>query len=192
MHPTLPSAAAAEPPNPGTTATTASTGPLLRELARLYTRAQRTAAECCSTSSTQCHLLTELGRSGPLTPTDIGARLGLEKSWVSRAVDGLVARGWATKEPHPRDARSWLVTLTAEGQARVQALNTTLDNHASRVLKQLPAASRRQVETSLLLLLKALREHVDIAACCPLPQQPPQPQPAQPLPPPDTKDRSCC
>ena len=58
--------------------------------------------------------------------------------------------------------------------------------------KERPAASRRQVETSLLLLLKALREHVDIAACCPLPQQPPQPQPAQPLPPPDTKDRSCC
>lgn len=185
MHPTLPSAAAAcaasaEP------STAASTGPLLRELARLYTRAQRTAAECCSTSSTQCHLLTELGRSGPLTPTEIGARLGLEKSWVSRAVDGLVVRGWATKEPHPRDARSWLVTLTAEGQARVQALNTTLDNHASRVLEQLPAASRRQVEASLLLLLKALREHVDIAACCPLPQH------AQPLRPPDTKDRSCC
>lgn len=160
-------------------------GPLLRELARLYTRAQRTAAECCSTSSTQCHLLTELGRSGPLTPTEIGTRLGLEKSWASRAVDGLVARGWATKEPHPHDARSWLVMLTAEGQDRVHALNTTLDTHASRVLEQLPAASRRQVEASLLLLLQALREHVDIAACCPLPSG------AAP-PPPSAKDPSCC
>ena len=35
---------------------------LLREVARLYTRAQRIVADCSQTSNTQCHLLTELGR----------------------------------------------------------------------------------------------------------------------------------
>ncbi len=144
-------------------------GELLREVARLYTRAQRTVAECCRTSTTQCHLLVELGRSGPLTPSEIGVRLGLEKSWVSRAVDGLVERGWATKEPNPRDARSWLVTLTADGEDRVHELNATLDTHAARVLGHLNERDRATVEQSLLLLLKALREDIDIAACCPVP-----------------------
>lgn len=144
-------------------------GELMREVARLYTRAQRTVAECCRTSSTQCQLLVELGRSGPVPLAEIGQRLSLEKSWVSRAVDGLVERGWATKEPNPADARSWLVTLTAEGRQRVHELNATLDTHAARVLQALPAAERPLVERALRLLLQALREDIDIAACCPVP-----------------------
>lgn len=157
-------------------------GELLREVTRLYTRAQRVVADCCRTSSTQCHLLVELGRSGPLSLTELGARLSLEKSWVSRAVDGLVERGWATKEPNPLDARSWLVTLTADGDDRVRELNATLDNHAARVLDQLGERNRATVEKSLLLLLKALRGDIDIASCCPVAQAPAS-----------TKDsKSCC
>jgi DNA-binding MarR family transcriptional regulator len=142
-------------------------GELLREVARLYTRAQRAVADCCRTSSTQCHLLVELGRSGPVPLSELGQRLSLEKSWVSRAVDGLVDRGWATKEPNPQDARSWLVTLTADGVARARELNATLDNHAAQVLEKLNERDRAMVEKSLTLLLKALREDIDIAACCP-------------------------
>ena len=157
-------------------------GELLREVARLYTRAQRVVAECCRTGTTQCQLLVELGRSGPLPLSELGARLSLEKSWVSRAVDGLVERGWATKEPNPLDARSWLVTLTAEGDDRVRELNATLDNHAARVLEQLNERDRATVEKSLLLLLKALREDVDIASCCPTP----------PAKAPSKDSKSCC
>ena len=99
---------------------------LLREVARLYTRAQRIVADCSQTSNTQCHLLTELGRSGPLTLSELGTRVRLEKSWISRAVETLVARGLVTKEPNPADARSWLVTLTAEGTRAVDDLNAAL------------------------------------------------------------------
>lgn len=157
-------------------------GALLREVARLYTRAQRVVAECCRTGTTQCQLLVELGRSGPLPQGEIGTRLSLEKSWVSRAVDGLVERGWATKEPNPLDARSWLVTLTADGEERVRELNATLDNHAARMLEHLSERDRATVEKSLLILLKALREDIDIASCCPAPRAPAR-----------TKDeKSCC
>ncbi len=145
------------------------TGNLLREVAVLYTRAQRVVADCCRTSNTQCVLLTELGRSGPLTLTELGQRLRLEKSWMSRAVDGLVARAWATKEPNPQDARSWLVTLTAEGVDRYLELNQTLDAHADQLLGSLGAANRKAVETSLLLLLKALREDGAATCCLPAP-----------------------
>ncbi|WP_287989432.1 hypothetical protein [Piscinibacter sp.] len=37
---------------------------------------------------------------------------------MSRAVAGLVEVGWVTKGPNPLDARSWLVMLTADGDAR--------------------------------------------------------------------------
>ena len=153
-------------------------GSLLREVARLYTRAQRVVADCCRTTSTQCHLLTELGRSGPLPLSELGARVSLEKSWVSRAVEAMAARGLVTKEPNPSDARSWLVTLTADGERTVAELNRTLDDHAQSLLAALAPREREAVETSLLLLLKALRE--DPAAMCCLPPEPPAPERNQP------------
>lgn len=145
----------------------AHAGSLLREVARMYTRAQRVVADCCSTTSTQCHLLGELGRSGPLPLSELGSRVFLEKSWVSRAVDAMVERGLVTKEINPADARSWLVTLTAEGERTVANLNRTLDEHADKLLETLTERERAAAETSLLLLLKALRE--DAAAMCCLP-----------------------
>lgn len=149
--------------------TESAPGSLLREVARLYTRAQRVVADCCRTTSTQCHLLTELGRSGPLPLSELGTRVSLEKSWVSRAVEAMAARGWVSKEPNPLDARSWLVTLTADGERTVRELNQTLDDHAQQLLASLSERERAAVETSLLTLLKALRE--DPAATCCLPPQ---------------------
>jgi DNA-binding MarR family transcriptional regulator len=145
-------------------------GGLLREVARMYTRAQRVVADCCRTTNTQCHLLSELGRSGPLPLSELGTRVSLEKSWVSRAVDAMVERGLVTKEPNPADARSWLVTLTAEGERTVKELDRTLDEHADHLLGSLSARERADVERSLLLLMKALRE--DTAANCCLPTGP--------------------
>ena len=144
-----------------------ASGSLLREVARLYTRAQRVVADCCRTTSTQCHLLTELARSGPQPLSELGSRLSLEKSWVSRAVEGMVARGLVSKEPNPNDARSWLVTLTADGERTTLELNQTLDTHAAELLSALDERERAAVESSLLLLLKALQ--ADTAANCCLP-----------------------
>jgi DNA-binding MarR family transcriptional regulator len=153
-------------------------GELLREVARMYTRAQRVVADCCRTTNTQCLLITELARSGALPLSELGTRVSLEKSWVSRAVEAMVERGLVTKEPNPLDARSLLVTLTDEGVRTAEELNHTLDAHAEQLLGSLNERERVAVENSLLLLMKALRE--DTAAnCC--------------LPPPERKEaRSCC
>jgi DNA-binding MarR family transcriptional regulator len=101
---------------------------------------------CCGTTGTQCHLLVELGRSAPLPVLELGQRLCLEKSGVSRAVDGMAARGLVTKEPNPQDARSWLVTLTAASEARLREVNPTLDTHAQKLLQSLSECDRANVE----------------------------------------------
>jgi len=152
-------------------------GALLREVARLYTRAQRVVAECCSATNTQCHLLGELSRSGPLALSELGSRVMLEKSWVSRAVDTMVERGLVTKEPNPADARSLLVTLTKKGRRTADELERTLTSHAEQVLGSLTPRERASVEASLGLLMKALRDD-QAAMCC--------------LPAPEKKDSSCC
>jgi DNA-binding MarR family transcriptional regulator len=140
---------------------------LLREVTRLYGRAQRVVADCCSTTSTQCHILGELGRGGPMTPGELGTRLQLEKSWVSRALDTMVERGLVTKEDNPADARSWLLSLTPLGRRRFRELNATLDGHAAKLLASLDAKDRQEVQRALVLLLKLLREDPSATCCLP-------------------------
>jgi DNA-binding MarR family transcriptional regulator len=140
-------------------------GALLREVARLYTRAQRIAAVCCQTTNTQCHILTELGRSGPQPMVELGQRLCLEKSWVSRALDSLVKDGLVAKNDHPKDARSWIVSLTTAGKRRVNQLNTTLDTHATQLLEKLSVGERIEATRSLELILNALRADAGLGAC---------------------------
>src|SRR5687767_14724331 len=85
-------------------------------------------------------------RRGRLPLSELGSRVFLEKSWVSRAVDAMVERGLVTKEPNPADARSWLVTLTAEGERTVANLDRTLDEHADKLLETLNERERAAVE----------------------------------------------
>jgi DNA-binding MarR family transcriptional regulator len=139
-------------------------GILLREVARLYTRAQRVAADACRTTNTQCHILTELARSGAQPLGELAQRLCLEKSWGSRAVEALVAEGLVAKKANPEDARSWMVSLTATGRRRAQQLNATLDAHATQLLASLTPAERARVTRSLQLILRALRAEAGIDA----------------------------
>mgnify|MGYP003611335451 FL=1 len=46
----------------------------------------------------------------------------LDEGQVSRTVKMLVDRGWVAREPAPGDGRSFLLTLTAEGEAVYQAI----------------------------------------------------------------------
>jgi len=139
-------------------------GVLLREVARLYTRAQRVAADCCGTTNTQCHILTELGRSGPQPMAELGQRVRLEKSWVSRALESLVKQGLVAKNDHPHDARSWIVSLTAAGRRRVDRLNDTLDAHATQLFARLSTGDRSNATESLRLILDALRTDAGLDA----------------------------
>lgn len=143
-------------------------GSLLREVTRLYSRAQRTAADCCGTTPTQCQVITELARTGAIPLGELGKRLCLEKSWVGRAVDGLVLEGLVSKAVNPADSRSWLVKLTPAGNRRHKALNDQLEDHAARVMSALSSSERSTVNRSLSLLLSALRGDAGLttASCC--------------------------
>ena len=145
-----------------------ASGDLLREVTRLYVRAQRSAANCCGTTATQCQVITELANAGPIPLGELGRRLCLEKSWMGRAVDGLVADGLVAKHANPADSRSWLVSLTPAGSRRHKALNDQLVDHAERVMGRLSSSERAAANRSLGLLLRALRDDAGVTteSCC--------------------------
>jgi DNA-binding MarR family transcriptional regulator len=64
-------------------------------------------------------LLALLQDAGPLRAGDLVARLGLDKSTVSRQVTSLVSLGLVTRTPDPDDARAQVLAPSPEGSARL-------------------------------------------------------------------------
>ena len=137
---------------------TLEAGALLREVARLHVQLQREdVSRCDNTTSTQCSILTELGRNGEMTLADLGRRVGLDKGWMSRTVEGLAEEGLINKAPSETDRRTILITLSAAGTDRYEALNSTLNAQAERVINQISSGDRDCVFQALELLQAALQ-----------------------------------
>jgi DNA-binding MarR family transcriptional regulator len=64
-------------------------------------------------------LLALLQDTGPLRASDLVARLGLDKSTVSRQVSSLVELGLVERTADPVDGRAQVLTPSAEGSARL-------------------------------------------------------------------------
>jgi DNA-binding MarR family transcriptional regulator len=65
-------------------------------------------------------LLALLQDTGPLRASDLVARLGLDKSTVSRQVANLVDLGLVDRAADPVDGRAQVLTPSAEGAARLE------------------------------------------------------------------------
>jgi DNA-binding MarR family transcriptional regulator len=64
-------------------------------------------------------LLALLQDAGPLRASELVARLGLDKSTVSRQVSSLVELGLVDRSADPVDGRAQVLTPSAEGSARL-------------------------------------------------------------------------
>lgn len=128
---------------------------LLREVARLHVRAQREALACDGARTTECTILTELGRAPAMTLAQLSRRLRIDKGWTSRAVDQLLEEGLVEKAPDATDRRTIAISLTRAGQERHRRLESMLNEQVARVIRRVPRAERAGVRRTLDALHKA-------------------------------------
>lgn len=86
---------------------------LMRRVAQHYDR----ELAACGLKTTQYSLLSHVVKLGPIRAVDLAAVMGMSASTLSRNLQPLVAAGWLAQAPGA-DARSRLVTATADGQAK--------------------------------------------------------------------------
>jgi DNA-binding transcriptional LysR family regulator len=70
--------------------------------------------------------LGELDADQPLTQRELGDRLGLDKSTISRLVGAMESRGWLARERDPRNRRFAIVSLTEAGATLSSKLSPAL------------------------------------------------------------------
>ena len=108
-------------------------------------------------TESRAHLLWQLQQRGPCTQRALAADLHVTPRTVTALVDGLVATGFVTRQPHPTDRRAALVTFTEQGRAAARML---VDGHrrlACQLFAGLPAEIFDGFDTGLTYVLTRLR-----------------------------------
>lgn len=93
---------------------------------------------------------------GDLTQQDLGGRMGLEKSTVSRLVDGLIRKGWVGKERHPTQRRFHNVCLTDTGRKAAGAIAHAMHERHSNWLGAMTEEERTAIAVGLPALLRVI------------------------------------
>ncbi len=93
---------------------------VLSELKRVCQFRDRDRICCYDILVTQCWALNALLGAGSLTLNQLAAKLYLDKSTTSRAVNALERKGYVRRTRHPEDGRAVVLRATAAG-ARLQA-----------------------------------------------------------------------
>lgn len=119
---------------------------------------------CCGMTVAQAATLEALGDGG-LRMSDLGKRLGIAPSTLTRNLARLEERGLIHKEPDPIDGRAQLVALTERGLETADGVIRQEEVFARSVLDRLPQGSTADVLANLENLLTAVRNASE--ACCP-------------------------
>lgn len=109
-------------------------------------------------STSEMFAVGELAETGPLSQQELGDRLGLEKSTVSRLAAGLEARGWLARERDPGNRRYYRLALTGEGREAARRLGEHLAEGHARLLAGLTDAERAGLSLGLAGVARVLEE----------------------------------
>jgi DNA-binding MarR family transcriptional regulator len=105
-------------------------------------------------------VMSTIGSSASLTPTELGARLSMPPTTVSTHLRRLLERGLVEQSPHPTDGRSWLVHASAAGR---RALEETRPHYvaALSVLRRQLRVPEAKISAALAELTRAATAAVD-------------------------------
>jgi DNA-binding MarR family transcriptional regulator len=120
---------------------------------------------CCGVTVVQAAALEALLGHGPMRLSDLGRRLGIAPSTLTRNLERLVEGGLVARQADGRDARAARVRLTAAGRRAAMGVADREEDLARQVLERIPEARRAAVVGSLGDLLTAVRGATE--ACCP-------------------------
>jgi DNA-binding MarR family transcriptional regulator len=137
----------------------------IASLVRRFSLSERADVACCGMTVAQAATLETLRREGAMRLGDLGRRLGIQPSTLSRNVARLEGRGLVERVSEEGDGRAVRARLTAPGRRAAARVEQREIEFANSVLDRLPGPRRRRVLEALPDLLDAVRRSTE--SCCP-------------------------
>jgi len=129
----------------------------LRRIMRMVHLQSRRLSASFGVTGPELVCLKELDASEALSQKELGIRIGVSPSTVTRLVDRLEAKDLAARRRDPTDRRRQLVELTAGGGALVRRAPLLLQDRLRRSLEGISA----EEQASILRSLRRLTEMVN-------------------------------
>ena len=107
-------------------------------------------------SFSQVKMLFLLEDGGEHSVKEIATHLGLSLPAASRAVDGLIQRGWVTRRESAEDRRSRLIALTDDGRAVVDRVLRARLKTLERFAEELTPEERATLTAALLPIVERI------------------------------------
>jgi DNA-binding MarR family transcriptional regulator len=134
-------------------------------LVRRFAISERADVACCGMTVAQAATLETLATEGPMRLSDLGVRLGISPSTLTRNLVRLETRGHVKRLSDALDRRAFRAALTPAGERAAREVLRQDEAFASSVLARLPAAGRGATLDALEALLRAVRDATE--SCCP-------------------------
>jgi DNA-binding MarR family transcriptional regulator len=137
----------------------------IRALVRRFAISERADVACCGMTVAQAATLETLATEGPMRFGDLGARLGIAPSTLTRNLLRLEERGLVKRAADRADARAFRAALTPAGERAAADVLRQDEAFAASILSRLPAGSRHGTVDAVVNLLVAVRDATE--SCCP-------------------------
>ena len=128
----------------------------LRVLEREVIRELEAQTDCCGVTLAQCHVLLELADS-ILSLSGLSELLSLDRSTLSRTVDGLVKAGLVERSDDPSDRRTLRLVLTPAGTAKVAYIDETTNRYYATLLADLGEDDLQHVFRGIAVMAERMR-----------------------------------
>ena len=137
----------------------------IRALVRRFSISERADVSCCGMTVAQAATLEALDLKGPLRLRQLGDRLGIRPSTLTRNLTRLEERGLLERVEDSDDARATRARLTPAGRRSAAEIHQREVRFAETVLQQLSERRRGGAVRGLEELLAAVRTATE--SCCP-------------------------
>ena len=137
----------------------------IRALVRRFSIVERADLSCCGMTVAQAATLDVLNRENGLRLGELGRRLGVSNSTLTRNLDRLRRRGLVSTSPDPADRRAFIVSLTPAGRRSAAEVARIEEGFARAIAADLGAPCTTEIIDLMDQLLAAIRSASD--ECCP-------------------------
>jgi DNA-binding MarR family transcriptional regulator len=137
----------------------------IRALVRRFAISERADVFCCGMTIAQAATLETLRLEGPLRMGELGRRLGITPSTLTRNLQRLLDAGYVKRDADDEDGRAAVIALTPSGRRQADKLERQEEWFAGEILGRIDPEQREAVMTCLGDLLIAVRAATQ--SCCP-------------------------
>lgn len=140
----------------------------LSEFIRVLQFRDRDRACCYELSVSQCHALEALVKHGPMTVTQLGDYLYLEKSTASRLAKGLLEKELIRRRAPQADGRRVILQVTEAGQRLARKILNDLAQEYQELLEEFDPEVRAALPEALDRLTQTFVGRMDTGGitCC--------------------------